>query len=272
MLLALVQTHPVLGERLSNLEGLAETVQSVEADLYCFPELCTTGYAIDKRQTFLDLAEESDSSPGMKFFRKLSEEKNAAVMAGFPLREGGNLFNASGLFRPGKEPIIYRKLHLFAREKQIFDPGGRLPEVVEFRGVRLGMMICFDWIFPEMGRLLALAGADLILHPSNLVTPYCQKAMFARAVENSVFIATVNRVGTEIYSDGQSLSFTGGTQLMGHRGEVLLELPAEGIAAAVVDFDPRVARDKWLTHHNHVLEDRRSELFDPLCEDSGREG
>ena len=129
---------------------------------------------------------------------------------------------------------------------------------------RLGLKICFDWVFPEVVRLMALEGVDLVLHPSNLVTPYCQRAMFARAVENSVFIATVNRVGAEAYADGPRLEFTGASQLMGHRGETLLQLPAGEVAAAVVDFAPRLARDKWLTDHNHLLEDRREDrlLFD----------
>ncbi len=267
MRLALVQTHPVLGDKAQNLADMAKAVESLEADLFCFPELCTTGYAIAERDRFLALAESTDSGDGLDFFRELSERKDAAVVAGFPLRDGAHLFNAAVLLRPGEAPVFYRKLHLFSREKQVFDAGDRPPPVVEFRGARLGLKICFDWVFPEVVRLMALEGADLILHPSNLVTPYCQRSMFARSVENSVFIATVNRVGAEAYEDGPSLDFTGSSQLMGHRGELLLELPAGEVAAAVVDFDPRLARDKWLTDHNHLLEDRRSEFFGPLGED-----
>jgi len=267
MRLALVQTRPELGKVDENLAAMGELVESLETDVLCFPELCSSGYAIDDRNRFLDLAEDGGGGPATNFFAELAERKDAAVVAGFPFRDGGRLFNVSGLFRPGEQPVLYRKLHLFAREKDVFDPGDRPPPVVEFRGARLGMMICFDWVFPEVGRLLALAGADLILHPSNLVTPYCQRAMFARAVENGVFIATVNRVGGESYPDGTHLEFTGGSQLMGHRGDLLQELPPREIAAAVVDLDPRAARDKWLTPSNHLLKDRRVEFFPPLARD-----
>ena len=93
----------------------------------------------------------------------------------------------------------------------------------------------------EQARLLALAGADLILHPSNLVTPYCQRSMFARSVENAVYIATVNRVGEESYEDGQVLSFSGGSQLLGPRGETLLAVRAEAVDVAAVLGDAESA-------------------------------
>jgi len=265
MRLALIQTSPRLGRRESNLAAIEEAIGSVEADVFCLPELCTSGYAYDSKEAFLELAEGRSLHPGMDYFQELSQRKGAAVIAGFPYGEEGRLFNASGLFRPGVEPMLYRKLHLFARERRVFEPGDRPPEVAEFKGARLGMMICFDWLFPEVARLLTLAGADVIVHPSNLVTPYCQRAMFARALENSVFIATANRVGTESYPDGAALRFTGGSQVMGHRGDTLLELPSDGISAAVVEFEPRLARDKWITPRNHILKDRRTEFFGPLC-------
>lgn len=68
MRLALVQSQPGLADRTSNLAALAELVESVEADIYCFPELCTTGYAIDDRNRFLNLAEKEDGSEGMEQF------------------------------------------------------------------------------------------------------------------------------------------------------------------------------------------------------------
>ena len=55
------------------------------------------------------------------------------------------------------------------------------------KSVKIGMMICFDWIFPEVARSLALKGAEIICHPSNLVLPHCPKAMKIRSLENRVF-------------------------------------------------------------------------------------
>jgi predicted amidohydrolase len=83
--------------------------------------------------------------------------------------------------------------------------------------VKVGMMICFDWIFPESARTLALKGAQIIAHPSNLVLSYCQQAMFTRAVENRVFTITANRTGTEINGD-KELYFTGKSVIVDTKG------------------------------------------------------
>ena len=91
----------------------------------------------------------------------------------------------------------YRKVHLFNQEKRWFDPGDLPFQVERVRGVRVGMMICFDWVFPEASRALALQGADLVAHPSNLVLDYCQRVMPARCIENGVFAVTANRFGED---------------------------------------------------------------------------
>jgi len=69
--------------------------------------------------------------------------------------------------------------------------------------MRVGMMVCFDWAFPEVARALALKGADLIGHPANLVLTYCQQAMVTRCIENLVFAVTANRYGTEERPHGE---------------------------------------------------------------------
>ena len=89
------------------------------------------------------------------------------------------------------------------------------------------MMICFDWIFPETARLLALAGADVIAHPSNLVLDWCQTAMVTRCLENNIFSVTANRYGTEKRT-GTSLTFTGGSRICAPRGQVLADAAESG--------------------------------------------
>jgi predicted amidohydrolase len=71
----------------------------------------------------------------------------------------------------------------------------QVPENVE--GVKIGLMVCFDWVFPEVARSLALQGTDILCHPSNLVLAYCQQAMLTRCIENGVFAVTCNRFGSE---------------------------------------------------------------------------
>lgn len=150
----------------------------------------------------------------------------------------------------------YRKVHLFNREKRYFKPGNQGFKVFDHQGTTMGMMICFDWLFPEAARSLALQGAQVILHPANLVLPYCQQAMFARALENRVFIVTVNRIGTEI-AGKESNTFTGQSQIVSPRGDFLVRMGQDREQVEQVDIDPSEALDKNITPFNHVVEDRR---------------
>jgi predicted amidohydrolase len=139
--------------------------------------------------------------------------------------------------------------------------------VVAVRGARIGLMICFDWAMPEVARLLTLAGADIICHPSNLVLGHCQQAMLTRCLENGVYAVTANRCGGERRPHG-SVRFTGGSQVAGPRGELIHRAPAQRRELYLVDIDVRRARDKALTPFNDLLADRRPRFYRPL----GREG
>ena len=126
-------------------------------------------------------------------------------------------------------------------------------------------MICFDWFFPEVARLLALEGAQVIAHPSNLVLPYCQRAMYCRSVENCVFTVTANRIGTE--SDaGRTLRFTGASQVLNPAGECLVQAPEYAEHIGLVDVDLDTADNKAITEHNDLWRDRRVDLYAGLLE------
>lgn len=263
---ALLQFAPLLGERQANLATIETVLGDAEADLFILPELATSGYALPDRESGMDLAEGLTQGEGLDRLQALAEKKDAALVAGLPLREGDRLYNAAGLFRPGAAPVFYRKLHLFYREQELFDPGDRPVEVHEHRGLNLGMMICFDWVFPEVARSLTLAGAQLLAHPSNLVLPgFAQAAMVTRSVENGVFTATCNRVGEESYPDEQkALRFTGLSQLLDPRGTRLVACDEAESSLIQASIDPGMASNKSLTPHNHLLEDRRPELYGAL--------
>ena len=112
-------------------------------------------------------------------------------------RVGDDCYNTCVLSFGGEIKARYRKVHLFDREKELFTPGDLPFDVYDLRGVKVGMMICFDWVFPEAMRALALKGAQIVCHPSNLVLPYCPRAMITRCIENGVYAITTNRVGNE---------------------------------------------------------------------------
>jgi predicted amidohydrolase len=121
-------------------------------------------------------------------------------------------------------------------------------------------MICFDWRFPEAARTLALLGADVIAHPSNLVFAIAQDALRTRALENRVFIATANRTGTEARRGGR-VTFTGRSQIVAPSGEVIVRAGKRDEVAVAADCDLTLARDKWLTRRTPLFEARRPRFY-----------
>ncbi|MCP3978004.1 MAG: acyltransferase, partial [bacterium] len=118
----------------------------------------------------------------------------------------------------------------------------------------------FDWAFPETARTLALRGADVVCHPSNLVLDHCQRVMLARSLENSVYSVTANRIGEERREHG-SLRFTGQSQIVGPRGELLHAAGPDREELQVAEIDLSLARNKKLTPRNHLVRDRRPEFY-----------
>ena len=126
-------------------------------------------------------------------------------------------------------------------------------------GTTVGMMICFDWAFPEAARSLALGGAQVIAHPSNLLLPWCPEAMKTRCLENRVAAATANRVGTEDRT-GRALTFNGLSQVVSPLAEVLQRLDGTSAGAAVGVID-LAETDKLFTPRNDVFGDRRPDQY-----------
>lgn len=259
MRIAIHQFAPEFGAVAANLQRIEAALRATPADLWVLPELATSGYDFVDRAEASSLAEPVPG-PSCERVQRLCAATGAHVVVGLPEREGEALFNTAAYLGPGGLLGRYRKVHLFDREARVFQPGPGPFEVFPLGEWRLGLMICFDWIFPEAARSLALQGADLIAHPSNLVLPYCHAAMVTRALENGVFTATANRVGTESRA-GRSLTFTGGSRIIDPRGQVLVAAGTASEETVVVEIDPAAARNKMITEHNHRLADRRPALY-----------
>jgi len=261
MRIALVQSSPAFGDVGANLRALRMAISSTAADLFVLPELCLSGYDFDDRSQLEPYAQAPGAEP-LEALAAAAAEREAGIVFGFAeSTPGGKLYNSSLLALPDGRRRVYRKTHLFAREKLLFDPGDTGFFVEEFRGLRVGLAICFDWIFPEAFRTLALRGADLVAHCANLVLPYCQRADYARAVENRVYVATANRVGVEERS-GRRLAFTGESVLVAPDGEYLARLPTDAAAVAVATVHPAKARDKRVGDYNDLFADRRPDLYE----------
>jgi predicted amidohydrolase len=254
-----VQFRPEFGNPPGNVERMLEMMSREDADLFVLPELALSGYIFESREEAESLAQRPDAGEfdGMS---GMAEERGSAIVVGFAERADGALYNSALLIAPDGRREVYRKIQLFSDEKRIFDAGDRPPRVVDVGGTRLGMMICFDWIFPEVARSLALAGADILCHSANLVLPYCQSAMITRCIENRVFALTANRIGIEKRA-GQELTFTGGSQVISPRGEVLARAGTDEETVLVAEIDPAFARSKQITDRNDLLKDRRPDMY-----------
>ncbi|MGH7725087.1 MAG: nitrilase-related carbon-nitrogen hydrolase [Candidatus Eiseniibacteriota bacterium] len=265
--MAVVQTRPTFGDVEGNVKRalrLAERSKS-KSQLYVFPELMTSGYVFVSRAEALALAETPGGrparAPGLSLLAVWAKARRAWVVAGFPERDGRRVYNSAVLLAPdGRVRDVYRKIHLFFEEKLWFAPGDRAPRVHRVGAARVGMLICYDWRFPEATRGLALAGADVIAHPSNLVFPHAQQAMRVRALENRVFVGTANRVGEDV-RPGRAVSFTGRSQIVAPDGSLIARAGIRAPRALAAALDLRAARDKWFTSRNHLFRDRRPELY-----------
>jgi len=259
---AVYQFEPQRGDKSVNLKNIADTISGYSnVNLWILPELATTGYLFDSLEALRSQAEQIPEGVTCKFVRSITRKLNCALILGLAEKQGNNVFNSAVIYDRGNYLGSYRKIHLFDREKRLFASGTQEPPVFLVHGARVGIMICFDWFFPETARTLALKGAQLIAHPANLVLPYCPEAMITRSIENRVFTVTANRTGLERLEDGTVLTFTGNSQIIDPIGKRLGQLSATERGVLVMEIDPTASDNKWITTNNHVFKDRRVDLY-----------
>lgn len=257
MKVAVVQMQPVLGDLNANYQRICTLLTRAEADVVIFPELALSGYFFTDRQQLATIAIER-TSPILSDLSKIAVAQQKVAIIGFPERDADHIYNTAVLLGYNTDRCYYRKTHLFYKERFIFDEGNTGFPVAQIgQGVlRIGLMICYDWRFPEAARTLALGGADLIACPSNLVTHVWRMAMPVRALENKVYLAVANRIGTES-SNGETLSFNGRSAIYSYNGSLLAELPADTEGIAVAEIEPGKTRSKAFNPYNDIFADRR---------------
>lgn len=270
MRLACLQFQPRLGEPGANLDAAAALLGDLPPDpphhqgprIAVLPELATTGYLLADRADALARGESVPDGPTCRRLTELAATSGWVIAAGLAERDGDRVYNGAVLVGAAGVLGVYRKVHLFDRENLLFDPGDGGFGVFDVDGVPVGMMVCYDWFFPESMRTLVLAGAQVIVHPSNLVLPWCQRSMPVRCLENHVITATTNRTGTETRGD-LSLTFTGASQITGCTGEVLARAPVTGDAVLDVSVDPARSLDRAMGEVADVLAHRRPDQYHP---------
>lgn len=263
MKVGFIQFSPIIGKLDLTLQKLDDLLEKgKEADLLVLPELCNSGYAFESQEQAIALSESISDSRFINFLHSKSIEHQLHIVSGFCEKDNDNLYNSSILIGPTGHLGLYRKTHLFLNEKDYFKPGNTDYSVVDIGICKVGMLICFDWVFPEAWRILALRGADIICHPSNIVLPgLCQKTIPGHSICNRVFIVTANRIGTE-----KELTFTGSSIICNPSGSILSQASSNQEEILISDIDLKLARDKSITSRNHLFLDRRTDKYLGLSE------
>lgn len=243
--LAVVQTDCTLADVPGNTAMMLRKLHAAAdagANLITFPECVTTGYGFATRATALAVAE---PVPGPTTTAVAEACAARGVWCVFGLMEaaGDKLYNSAAVVGPAGLVGCYRKTHLPCVGADKFtDPGPGPIGVFDLDGLKVGVGVCFDGGFPEFPRVLALLGADVILLPTN----WAEKALTtakvmppARALENAVYFAACNRVGTE-----SGFTYVGRSSIHAPNGSPLAVADHADEAVLLATIDPELARRK----------------------------
>ena len=261
-----IQFAPQFGNIDENISKALAMIDITDAELIVFPELFSTGYHFTSVKETWDLAEEIPAGKTTKALCTVAQKKKINIVAGIAEIADGSLYNSAVLVSPTGYVATYRKVHLFNEEKLWFQPGNKGFDVYDIGQLKIGMMVCFDWFFPEAARILALKGADVICHPANLVLPYCQDSMVTRCLENKVYAITANRTGYEDRG-GKRFTYTGKSQITSPDGSILYSAAPDSDEIGVVEIDISLTRDKRTNIYNDLFADRRVSYYQDLVKE-----
>lgn len=256
------QSEPTFGKKSENLKRALDVIEAIDkVDLIVLPEFFATGYQFISNEEVQDLSEAIPYGKTTLLLTGISEKKKIFIIAGLPEKRGDKYYNSAIITGPNGFLGVYRKTHLFFEEKLFFTPGDTGFRVWETSIGRIGIMICFDWFFPESMRTLALLGAEIVAHPSNLVLPYCPHAMPFRCLENRIYAITANRVGEEKRKNGQGYNFIGMSQVTSPNGEAIVRASEDKEEVKIVEIDLNLAKNKSINKYNDLFKDRRPEFY-----------
>jgi predicted amidohydrolase len=266
------QFDPLFGDIQGNVKKVIDAVSDRKFDLIVLPELFNSGYQFTSHDEVRSLSEEIPDGFTTRQMAALSGSLHSYIVFGLPEHDSGNYFNSAVLTGPDGFIGSYRKIHLFYEENLWFTPGDGGFKVWETPIGKIGIMVCFDWFFPESARILSLMGADIIAHPSNLVLPYCPNGMPTRCLENSVFAVTANRTGSEKrYADKEALDFIGSSQITGTRGEIIFRAPEREDSLFITELDLERARTKNFNPFNNIFKDRKTKFYSLLTDNDAQD-
>ena len=285
MKLALIQ-HPCTPSTDDNRSRIAAAIADVAArgaELVVLQELHNTPYFCQTENVELfDLAEPIPG-PSTSFYSALAREHAVVLVTSlFERRAAGLYHNTAVVFeRDGSIAGIHRKMHIpddpAYYEKFYFTPGDLGFQPIKTSVGRLGVQVCWDQWYPEGARLMALAGADILIYPTAIGyessdTPEeqarqrqaWQLVQRGHAVANGLPVVAVNRVGHEPDPSGQTrgIQFWGTSFVCGPQGELLAEASQTEPENLIVDLD--LHRSEQVRRWWPFLRDRRIDAYQDL--------
>ena len=261
------QFNPIFGDIKGNVEKAAHAVAKEEFDLLVLPELFNSGYQFISHQEVEELSETIPDGYTTSAMTDIARSSGCYIVFGLPEKAAGKYFNSAVISGPEGFIGSYRKTHLFFEENLWFTPGDTGFKVWDTDIGKIGIMVCFDWFFPESSRVLTLMGAEVIAHPSNLVLPYCPNGMPTRCLENSVYAITSNRTGIENRrKDKEPLHYIGLSQITGTKGEILYRASEKNDELVIVDLALEKAKNKDFNPFNNIFKDRKPHFYSRLTE------
>jgi predicted amidohydrolase len=258
--IGVIQFRPELnapGENISILRPLLDSAK--DCRLVVLPELSNSGYNFNGFEEAWKCSEIIGEKGIFQDFLIETARKNGNhIVSGINEREGDMLYNTAILAGPDGILGKYRKLHLFMKEKEIFQKGNAGLPVFDLGEFRIGILICFDYLFPEPWRILSQKGADLVCHPSNLLTENAQRCLPGISLMNRIYIATANRTGTE-----RGITFNGSSLFTDPSGRIIQMASFDKTEIIRTEIDTQLSQNKMINPINNVFDDRRPDVYIP---------
>ena len=278
MKIGIIQQHNT-ADRDDNKRRLAEKIRSLAAkgaELVVLQELHNGLYFCQEENVETFNQAEPIPGPSTEFYGALAKELGVVIVTSLFERRATGLYHNTAvvLEKDGTIAGKYRKMHIpddpGYYEKFYFTPGDMGFKPIDTSVGRLGVLVCWDQWYPEAARLMALAGAEILIYPTAIgydpndsreeqerQRMAWQTVQRGHAVANGLPVVTVNRVGDE---DG--VPFWGTSFVAGPQGELLYEAPTNEEVETVVDVD--MQRSEQVRRWWPFLRDRRIENYSDL--------
>jgi N-carbamoylputrescine amidase len=243
------------------MQAFVSEAAKAGADIACFPELCVTGYVLDRP---FDVYGDLDFERAMERLVTMAREFDLVLIAGLIELSGDEKPYISQVITGPKGLIgIYRKTHLSPAEKDVYGAGREI-KVFSYESITFGVQLCYEAHFPEISTGMALMGADIVFipHASPRGEPDEKfrswlRHLPARAFDNGVFVVACNHVSRT----AEGLSFPGVAVVFGPDGRLLAKYAGKRENILFAELEAGMLRDIRTHRMKYFLPERRPQLY-----------